>query len=82
MPAKIGVPGDQGRLSGGRDGRRADSIDNMDLLRPSAMTDLFGGVGASSTLGSFLPSFTLGNAGPVGKGQPGALTGWLPKKTE
>ena len=39
----------------------ADSIDDMDLLRHGAMTDLFGGVRAPSTLGSFLRSFTWGN---------------------
>ncbi|HEX5295904.1 MAG TPA: IS1380 family transposase [Streptosporangiaceae bacterium] len=39
----------------------ADSIDDMDLLRHGAMPDLFGGVRAPSTLGSFLRSFTWGN---------------------
>jgi hypothetical protein len=39
----------------------ADSIDDMGLLRHGAMTDLFGGVRAPSTLGSFLRSFTWGN---------------------
>ena len=39
----------------------ADSIDDMDLLRHGAMTDLFSGVRAPSTLGSFLRSFTWGN---------------------
>jgi hypothetical protein len=39
----------------------ADSIDDMDLLRHGAMADLFGGVRAPSTLGSFLRSFTWGN---------------------
>jgi hypothetical protein len=39
----------------------ADSIDDMDLLRHGAMTDLFAGVRAPSTLGSFLRSFTWGN---------------------
>ena len=39
----------------------ADSIDDMDLLRHGAMPDLFAGVGAPSTLGSFLRSFTWGN---------------------
>jgi hypothetical protein len=39
----------------------ADSIDDLDLLRHGAMTDLFGGVRAPSTLGSFLRSFTWGN---------------------
>jgi hypothetical protein len=33
----------------------------MDLLRHGAMADLFGGMRASSTLGSFLRSFTWGN---------------------
>ena len=39
----------------------ADSIDDMDLLRHGAMPELFGGVRAPSTLGSFLRSFTWGN---------------------
>src|SRR5579859_5111505 len=39
----------------------ADSIDDMDVLRHGAMADLFGGVRAPSTLGSFLRSFTWGN---------------------
>ena len=40
----------------------ADSIDDMDVLRHGAMPVLFGGVRAPSTLGSFLRSFTWGNA--------------------
>lgn len=39
----------------------ADSIDDMDLLRHGAMPEVFGGVRAPSTLGSFLRSFTWGN---------------------
>jgi hypothetical protein len=39
----------------------ADSIDDMDVLRHGAMADLFDGVRAPSTLGSFLRSFTFGN---------------------
>jgi Transposase DDE domain group 1 len=39
----------------------ADSIDDMDLLRHGAMPELFGGIRAPSTLGSFLRSFTWGN---------------------
>jgi len=39
----------------------ADSIDDMDLLRHGAMPDLFDGVRAPSTLGSFLRSFSWGN---------------------
>src|SRR6266536_3139096 len=39
----------------------ADSTGDMDLLRHGAMPDLFGGVRAPSTLGSFLRSFTGGN---------------------
>ena len=35
----------------------ADSIDDMDVLRDGAMGELFGGVRAPSTLGSFLRSF-------------------------
>jgi hypothetical protein len=40
----------------------ADSIDDMDVLRHGAMEVLFGGVRAPSTLGTFLRSFTWGNA--------------------
>src|SRR5258706_5713088 len=39
----------------------ADSIGDMDVLRHGAMPDLFEGVRAPSTLGSFLRSFTWGN---------------------
>ena len=40
----------------------ADSIDDMDVLRHGALPALFGEVRAPSTLGSFLRSFTWGNA--------------------
>jgi len=36
----------------------ADSIDDMDLLRHGAMSALFGGIRAPSTLGSHLRSYT------------------------
>jgi hypothetical protein len=39
----------------------ADSIDDMDVLRHGAMPEIFGGIRAPSTLGSFLRSFTWGN---------------------
>ena len=39
----------------------ADSIDDMDVLRHGAMGELFSGIRAPSTLGSFLRSFTWGN---------------------
>lgn len=39
----------------------ADSIDDMDVLRHGALPDIFDGVRAPSTLGSFLRSFTWGN---------------------
>jgi Transposase DDE domain group 1 len=39
----------------------ADSIDDLDVLRHGAMPELFGGIRAPSTLGSFLRSFTWGN---------------------
>jgi hypothetical protein len=39
----------------------ADSIDDMDLLRHGAMSSLFGGVRAPSTLGSHLRCYTWGN---------------------
>lgn len=40
----------------------ADSIEDMDLLRHGAMTKLFGGLRAPSTLGVFLRSFSFGHA--------------------
>jgi hypothetical protein len=45
----------------------ADSIDDMDLLRHGAMTGLFGGVRAPSTLGSHLRSYTWGNVSQLEK---------------
>jgi hypothetical protein len=39
----------------------ADSIDDLDVLRHGAMSELFAGIRAPSTLGSFLRSFTWGN---------------------
>jgi hypothetical protein len=39
----------------------ADSIEDMAVLRHGAMAELFGGIRAPSTLGSFLRSFTRGN---------------------
>jgi hypothetical protein len=39
----------------------ADSIDDLDVLRHGAMGELFTGIRAPSTLGSFLRSFTWGN---------------------
>jgi hypothetical protein len=39
----------------------ADCIDDMDLLRHGAMSRLFGGVRAPSTLGTFLRSFSFGH---------------------
>jgi Transposase DDE domain group 1 len=39
----------------------ADSLEDMGLLRHGALPDLFGGLRAPSTLGSFLRSFTWGN---------------------
>jgi hypothetical protein len=45
----------------------ADSIDDMGLLRHGAMTLLFGGVRAPSTLGSHLRSYTWGNVSQLEK---------------
>jgi len=39
----------------------ADSIDDLDVVRHGGMKGLFGGVYASSTLGSFLRQFTFGH---------------------
>jgi hypothetical protein len=47
----------------------ADSIEDMGLLRHGAMEDLFAGVRAPSTLGSFLRAFTWGNVRQLGKVQ-------------
>jgi hypothetical protein len=45
----------------------ADSIDDMGLLRHGAMSTLFGGVRAPSTLGSHLRSYTWGNVSQLEK---------------
>jgi hypothetical protein len=45
----------------------ADSIDDMDVLRHGAMGELFDGIRAPSTLGSFLRCFTWGNVRQVEK---------------
>ena len=45
----------------------ADSIDDMGLLRHGAMSALFGGVRAPSTLGSHLRSYTWGNVAQLEK---------------
>src|ERR1700676_2095384 len=46
----------------------ADSIDDMDVLRHGAMSTLFGGIRAPSTLGSHLRSYTWGNVAQREKG--------------
>jgi hypothetical protein len=60
--AAVKVPGIVAGMIGG-----ADSINDLGLLRHGAMGALFGGVRAPSTLGSFLRSFTWGNALQLGK---------------
>jgi hypothetical protein len=45
----------------------ADSIDDMDLLRHGAVSTLFGGVRAPSTLGSHLRSYTWGSVSQLEK---------------
>ena len=45
----------------------ADSIDDMGVLRHGAMSTLFGGVRAPSTLGSHLRSYTWGNVSQLEK---------------
>jgi hypothetical protein len=45
----------------------ADSIDDMDVLRHGAMSTLFGGVRAPSTLGSHLRSYAWGNVAQLEK---------------
>ncbi len=39
----------------------SDSIDDLDAMRHGGMAELFGGVSAPSTLGSFLRAFTHGH---------------------
>jgi hypothetical protein len=59
----------------------ADSIDDMDLLRHGAMSTLFGGVRAPSTLGSHLRCYTWGNVSQLEKAARGfliALAGQAP----
>jgi hypothetical protein len=63
-----GERGGEGRLPGGwGGGGAADSIDEMDVLRHGAMPAVFAGARVPSTLGSFLRSFTCGNALQLGK---------------
>ena len=45
----------------------AGSIDDMDVLRHGAMSTLFGGIRAPSTLGSHLRSYTWGNVAQLEK---------------
>jgi hypothetical protein len=45
----------------------ADSIDDMNVLRHGAMSTLFGGIRAPSTLGSHLRSYTWGNVAQLEK---------------
>lgn len=53
----------------------ADSIDDMYLLRHGAMDEVFGGVRAPSTLGSFLRAFTWGNVSQLQKTHREVLRG-------
>src|SRR5690348_8392915 len=59
---QVKVPSIVAGMAGG-----ADSIDDLDPLRHGAMSALFGGIRAPSTLGSFLRSFTWGNVLQLGK---------------
>ena len=45
----------------------ADSIDDLDLLRHGAMSQLFGGIRAPSTLGSHLRAYTWGHVAQLEK---------------
>jgi hypothetical protein len=51
----------------------ADSIDDMDVLRHGAMSTLFGGIRAPSTLGSHLRSYAWGNVAQLEKAGRGFL---------
>ncbi len=53
----------------------ADSIDDLGLLRHGAMSRLFAGVRAPSTLGTFLRSFTHGHVQQLDKVSAGLLAG-------
>src|SRR5260221_3622251 len=57
----------------------ADSIDDMDVLRHGAMAQVFAGVRAPSTLGSFLRSFTWGNVRQL-EAAGGELLAELPRR--
>src|SRR3954451_12971048 len=52
----------------------ADSISDMDLLRHGAMTRVFDGVRAPSTLGTFLRTFTFGHVRQLDAIAAGLLT--------
>ena len=54
----------------------ADSIDDMDLLRHGAMSGLFGGIRAPSTLGSHLRSYTWGNVSSWRRRPGSSWSGW------
>ena len=71
-----GERGPEGRLPGRGDGGGADSIEDMDVLRHGAMAELFGGIRAPSTLGSFLRSFTWGNVRQLEPWAGGCWRSW------
>ncbi|MFE7245510.1 hypothetical protein [Streptomyces sp. NPDC057580] len=52
---------------------RADSIDDLDVLRHAVVSRAFGGIRAPSTLGTFLRPFTWGHARQLGS-SVGAFT--------
>jgi hypothetical protein len=58
LSAGLGERGPEAVLPGRGDGRRADSIEDLNVLRRGATPELFGGIRAQSTLESFLRSLT------------------------
>ena len=54
----------------------ADSIDDMDLLRHGAMSRLFAGVRAPSTLGTFLRAFRFGHVRQLDAVGPASSLAW------
>ena len=59
----------------------ADSIDDLDVLRHGGMGELFGGVRAPSTLGSFLARVRLGQRAPARGGVAAAARRAAPRVT-
>jgi hypothetical protein len=70
----------EGGMPGRGNGRRADSIDDMDLLRHGAMSELFGGICASSTLDSHLRGLPEGTSVSWRRPAGSSRRGWLGRR--